>query len=673
MPGSASRRSGSVSPGAAAAIVQATGEPPVGWHTRSASSPNTRALLVEAGFLYDSDAYNDDTPYFVDVGARRHLVLPYAFDTNDMQFQHTQRFATAGDFADYVCDAFDWLRREGRDDAENAVRRTASAHDRPASAASARWSGSCGTCSAGAAPGSPRARAIARHWLAADRLDRERPMTRELGETEIHEILSRLLLAGRLAPGTKLVEQGLAACFRGIARTGAQGPPPARLRAPARTHSQPRGIRRRPDPGTGAPALRRAPHRRSRHRAPARRVARKEQLAAVQDHHRQEEAAAAADDRPTSIRLSGAFHLLLASMTGSDLIARQMQELVSRTAMLVAFYEPGSSSVCGCEEHASITHALARRDPLSAARSMNAHLSLIETRLRPLRCEVGAAGLETVLDAEIAAHHKRRAGRTVGQGHSRARASSGDSVNARHPVRVLLINPNVSADMTGRIAAAARPLLPSGTELVTETARFGATVIASRASYAIAGHAALDCYARHAGRCDAVILACFGDPGLEALREVADVPVFGLLASAVRLATAGGRTFGIVTAGAPWRAMLAERIAVSGETARLRGIETLRADGLTVSRDPDGALAAIAAAIQSLAAAGADTVILGGAAMVQLASRLNSPVPLVDCLKAAVIDLVASFPAANPVRAQAPAIDVSNLSAPLSRLLSGRN
>lgn len=95
-----------------AAIEAATGRRPVGWHTRSASTPNTRALLVERGFLYDSDAYNDDTPYYVQVGARRHLVLPYAFDTNDMQFQHTQRFATAASFAEYCCDAFDWLAHE---------------------------------------------------------------------------------------------------------------------------------------------------------------------------------------------------------------------------------------------------------------------------------------------------------------------------------------------------------------------------------------------------------------------------------------------------------------------------------------------------------------------------------------------------------------------------------
>ena len=96
-----------------AAIESVTGQRPVGWHTRSACTPNTRALLVKHGFLYDSDAYNDDTPYFVPVDGRRHLVLPYAFDTNDMQFQHTQRFDTAASFAEYVCDAADWLAREG--------------------------------------------------------------------------------------------------------------------------------------------------------------------------------------------------------------------------------------------------------------------------------------------------------------------------------------------------------------------------------------------------------------------------------------------------------------------------------------------------------------------------------------------------------------------------------
>lgn len=96
-----------------AAILNATGKPPVGWHTRSVRTAQTRSLLVENGFLYDSDAYNDDAPYYTEVEGRRHLVLPYAFDTNDMQFQHTQRFDTGASFATYVCDGFDWLHREG--------------------------------------------------------------------------------------------------------------------------------------------------------------------------------------------------------------------------------------------------------------------------------------------------------------------------------------------------------------------------------------------------------------------------------------------------------------------------------------------------------------------------------------------------------------------------------
>ena len=96
------------------AIEAATGTPPRGWHTRSAPSVNTRRLLVETGgFLYDSDAYNDDLPYLVRVGDRPHVVLPYAFDTNDMRFTRNGGFFHADDFARYCIDAFDWLRREG--------------------------------------------------------------------------------------------------------------------------------------------------------------------------------------------------------------------------------------------------------------------------------------------------------------------------------------------------------------------------------------------------------------------------------------------------------------------------------------------------------------------------------------------------------------------------------
>jgi len=99
---------------AVAAIREACGVRPVGWHTRSATSLNTRRLLLEeGGFIYDSNAYNDDTPYLVTSGGRDFVVLPYAFDTNDMRFQRGGGFVFGQDFARYCCDAFDALYAEG--------------------------------------------------------------------------------------------------------------------------------------------------------------------------------------------------------------------------------------------------------------------------------------------------------------------------------------------------------------------------------------------------------------------------------------------------------------------------------------------------------------------------------------------------------------------------------
>jgi peptidoglycan/xylan/chitin deacetylase (PgdA/CDA1 family) len=101
-----------------ATLAQHAGTRPVGWHTRSASSVNTRRLLLEeGGFLYDSDAYDDDIPRTVarpDGG--RHVILPYAFDTNDMRFAPGGGFVQARDFSEYCIGAMDWLLR-GRDGA----------------------------------------------------------------------------------------------------------------------------------------------------------------------------------------------------------------------------------------------------------------------------------------------------------------------------------------------------------------------------------------------------------------------------------------------------------------------------------------------------------------------------------------------------------------------------
>lgn len=93
-----------------AALAEISGTPPVGWHTRSATSPHTRDLLIEhGGFLYDSNAYDDDIPYM----EGNHVVLPYAFDTNDMRFSPGGGFVQGRDFSDYVIAAFERLYSEG--------------------------------------------------------------------------------------------------------------------------------------------------------------------------------------------------------------------------------------------------------------------------------------------------------------------------------------------------------------------------------------------------------------------------------------------------------------------------------------------------------------------------------------------------------------------------------
>ena len=111
------------------------------------------------------------------------------------------------------------------------------------------------------------------------------------------------------------------------------------------------------------------------------------------------------------------------------------------------------------------------------------------------------------------------------------------------PSRILLINPNTTEAITARLAAEVEAMLP-GDAVVAAGGRFGARYIASRAAYATAGHAALDAFGRHGAGCDGVLLACFGDPGLDALREAAGVPVAGLADASIHLACQLGMRFG---------------------------------------------------------------------------------------------------------------------------------
>ncbi|MBY0296824.1 MAG: aspartate/glutamate racemase family protein, partial [Methylobacterium sp.] len=161
-------------------------------------------------------------------------------------------------------------------------------------------------------------------------------------------------------------------------------------------------------------------------------------------------------------------------------------------------------------------------------------------------------------------------------------------------MRILLINPNTTAAVTEQAAAHVRRLVPA--EVVAVTGRFGAAYIASRAASAIAAHAALDALAEHVAGCDAVYLACFGDPGLLALKEVSPVPVVGMAEGALHLACLRGRRVGVVTGGALWKPMLEEFAAAQGLAGRLAGIRTIAPTGGEIARDPDAALSRLAAA-----------------------------------------------------------------------------
>jgi hypothetical protein len=95
-------------------IRDTCGQRPLGWQSRHSGSVNSRELVVEeGGFIYDSDAYNDDVPYFVNVSGKRHLVIPYSSVYNDHRFVIPQGYSEPNDFFQTCRHALDYLRREG--------------------------------------------------------------------------------------------------------------------------------------------------------------------------------------------------------------------------------------------------------------------------------------------------------------------------------------------------------------------------------------------------------------------------------------------------------------------------------------------------------------------------------------------------------------------------------
>jgi allantoin racemase len=241
-------------------------------------------------------------------------------------------------------------------------------------------------------------------------------------------------------------------------------------------------------------------------------------------------------------------------------------------------------------------------------------------------------------------------------------------------MKLLLINPNTSPEISDLVLANAKNCAAPGTVFDAVTARFGARYIGTRATAAIAGHAAIDAFAAHFRQDHAgVLLACFGDPGIEALREISPVPATGMAEAAMREAIQLGARVGILTGGARWVPMLTEFVGTLGLSAHLAGVRAVAATGAQIAADPDGTLGELAAAATACAEQdGADIVILGGAGLAGLVPRVQplTKVRLLGSLEASVARLERMVQQAQPAFVAAPSVPSIGLAPELAAVIS---
>lgn len=223
-------------------------------------------------------------------------------------------------------------------------------------------------------------------------------------------------------------------------------------------------------------------------------------------------------------------------------------------------------------------------------------------------------------------------------------------------MKLLVINPNISDDVTALIESEALRSASPGTELVVRTAGHGVEYIETRFESLIAAGAVAEVIAEYtpqtsdggaaspAGRIDAapidgVVVAAFGDPGMPALKELTDVPVIGITEAALCAAALQGHRFSIIAISdriRPWYLDCVERFGLGGRLASIRSInETLTGIG-SVQQDFKETLLALS--LQAVTEDGADVVILAGAPLAGLARELRGqiPVPVVDGISAGI-------------------------------------
>ena len=205
------------------------------------------------------------------------------------------------------------------------------------------------------------------------------------------------------------------------------------------------------------------------------------------------------------------------------------------------------------------------------------------------------------------------------------------------PVKLLIMNPNISESVTRLIGEEARRAASTGTEIALLTAPFGVEYIETELEALIGAYASLIRISESLTDHDAIVMAAFGDPGLPALREAFDRPVVGLTEAALARASELARRFSIIAIspriGAWYRAVV-ERY---GYGARLASIRSLEAPIRDIGGVQDEHAARLRALCEAAGRDGAEALILAGAPLAGLARRIGDlGVPLVDPIAAAV-------------------------------------
>jgi Asp/Glu/hydantoin racemase len=205
---------------------------------------------------------------------------------------------------------------------------------------------------------------------------------------------------------------------------------------------------------------------------------------------------------------------------------------------------------------------------------------------------------------------------------------------------LLVINPNTSELVSELLRAHVQAQVGTQVRVRAVTARFGAPYIADEESYSVAERATLDAWATALlpppRAPDAVLIGCFGDPGLLALRSANPVPVSGLAEASFIEAARHGQ-FAIVTGGERWGPMLQRFAQAMGYAPSLAGIYTLMPTGAELAAEPEVAQALLAQACRdAIREFGAQSVIIGGAGLAGFAAAIQPGlgVPLIDSVLA---------------------------------------